>query len=110
MSMITLLAACYNSASGEFVCTECFPFTERSPIVDMQNLLHNRQQFPPEELARYLGQHVAWSPDGTRIIASDADLLELDAKIATAGYNPAEILVSAVPAEEVILGGGGAIE
>jgi hypothetical protein len=78
--------------------------------MDMHQLLRNRQQFPPEELAKYAGKHVAWSPDGTSIIASDEDLLRLDAKITNGGYNPAEILVSTVPAEEVILGGGGAVE
>ncbi len=76
----------------------------------MKQFLRNRQKFPPEELAKYVGKHVAWSPDGTRIIASDEDLLLLDAKITSAGYDPADILVSTVPAEEVILGGGGAIE
>jgi hypothetical protein len=75
----------------------------------MQELLHNRQAFPAEELARYAGMHVAWSPDGTRIIAADQDLLRLDAKIKEAGHNPAEILVSSVPTDEVILGGGGTI-
>jgi hypothetical protein len=76
----------------------------------MQQLLRNRQQFPPEEPARYLGQHVAFSPDGTRIVASDKDLAQLDTKIKAADYDPAETLVSAVPAEDVILGGGGSIE
>ncbi|MBI1914064.1 MAG: hypothetical protein HYS12_04915 [Planctomycetes bacterium] len=78
--------------------------------MDMQQLLRNRQRFPPEELARYVGQYVAFSPDGTRIVASDEDLARLDAKIKAAGYDPAETLVSAVPAEDVILGGGGTIE
>jgi hypothetical protein len=44
------------------------------------------------------------------IIASDEDLLRLDGKLKEAGYNPAEILVSTVPADEVILGGGGSME
>ena len=74
--------------------------------MDMQQLIRNRSQFPPEELARYVGQYVAFSPDGTRIIASDTDLGRLDAKIKAAGYDPTETLMSAVPAEDVILGGG----
>ncbi len=61
----------------------------------MHSLLRNRRQFPPAELAKYADKHVAWSPDGTRIIAGDEDLLRLDAKVKVAGYNPADILVSA---------------
>jgi hypothetical protein len=53
---------------------------------------------------------VAWSPDGTQIIASDEGMVRLDAKLKEGGFNPADILVSSVPADEVILGGGGAIE
>jgi hypothetical protein len=75
----------------------------------MQELLRNRPAFPAEELAKYAGKYVAWSPDGTRIIAADEDLLRLDSKIKDADHNPAEILVSSVPADEVILGGGGSI-
>ena len=85
-------------------------FAEWSQAMDMQQLLRNRHQFPPEELARHIGQYVAFSPDGTRIIASDEDLVRLDAKVKEAGYDPAETLVSALPAEDVILGGGGNIE
>jgi hypothetical protein len=75
----------------------------------MQELLHNRQAFPAEELAMYAGKYVAWSPDGTRIIAADEDLRRLDSKVKDAGHNPAEILVSSVPADDAILGGGGTI-
>ena len=33
----------------------------------------NRNKFTYEQLAPYAGQHVAWSTDGTRIVASHAD-------------------------------------
>jgi hypothetical protein len=75
--------------------------------MNMQQLLRNRQAFPPDRLAQYAGKYVAWSPDGTRIIADDEDLLSLDTKLRSSGYNPAEILVSSIPADEIILGGGG---
>lgn len=76
--------------------------------MDMQEFLKNRRQFPPDELQKYAGKHVAWSPDGTAIIASDDDELRLDATIRAAGYDPADVLVSFVPfPDEVILGGGG---
>jgi hypothetical protein len=78
--------------------------------MDMQQFLKNRHAFPPAELARYAGKYVAWSPDGGRIIASDDDELVLDAAVKSAGYDPAEVLISFIPCpDEVILGGGGDI-
>jgi hypothetical protein len=76
--------------------------------MDMQQFVKNRLAFPPDELARFAGQYVAWSPDGTRILASDEDELRLDATLKHAGYDTSEILVAFVPdPDEVILGGGG---
>lgn len=76
--------------------------------MDMQDFVKNRRAFPPEKLARYAGQYVAWSPDGTTILTSDEDEIRLDAMIKAAGYDPAEVLVSFVPLpDEVVLGGGG---
>ena len=80
--------------------------------MNMQEFMKNRQQFPAEELWKYVNKYVAWSPDGTKIIASDdEDGLRLHAAIRAAGFDPSEILVSFVPdPDEVILGGGGMIE
>ena len=75
--------------------------------MDMQQFLKNRYAFPPEELARYAGKYVAWGPDGTHILASNEDELELVKTVRAAGHNSAEILIAFVPAEdEVLLGGG----
>jgi hypothetical protein len=79
-------------------------------MVDMQQLLRNRLQFPPEELAKYAGKYVAWSPDGTTIIASDEDEIRLDQVVKATGCNPADVLVSFVPSPDVALGGGGIAE
>ena len=79
--------------------------------MNMQEFLKNRQQFPTEELWKYIGKYVAWSPDGPKIIASDEDELRLDVAIRAAGLDASEILVSFVPdPDEVFLGGGGIIE
>src|SRR5437870_7943481 len=43
-------------------------FQEGRTVVDMQEFLKNRSQFPPEELEHYAGKYVAWSPDGRTII------------------------------------------
>ena len=34
----------------------------------LEQFVRNRNAFPADELGRYSGQHVAWSPDGTRIL------------------------------------------
>src|SRR4051812_32910476 len=48
----------------------------------------NRNRFPPEELFSYAGQHVAWSPDGTRIVASAEHRATLCRRLADAGIPP----------------------
>ena len=79
--------------------------------MDMQQFLKNRLAFPPEELARFAGKYVAWSPDGTQILASDEDELRLDATLKQAGHDASEILIAFVPdPDEVILGGGAFLE
>ena len=67
----------------------------------------NRQQFPSKELARYAGQYVAWSPDGTRILDCNEDELRLATAVRAAGHNSGEVLIAYVPADDEILLGGG---
>jgi len=75
--------------------------------VDIQLFQQNRQQFPPEELAKYAGKYVAWSPDGTHILACNEDELLLANAIRDAGHNSAEVLIGFVPADDdTVLGGG----
>jgi hypothetical protein len=75
--------------------------------MNMQEFIKNRSAFPAEELWKHIGKYVGWSPDGTKIVASDADELRLDASIRAAGYDPSEVVVSFVSdPDEVILGGG----
>jgi hypothetical protein len=70
--------------------------------MDIDEFNKNRAAFPIEELLRYRGQYIAWSPDGIRIIASDPDGLKLDDTVRALGYDPAQILFSLVPDEEGI--------
>lgn len=52
---------------------------------DLSRYQENRNKFPAEELAKYVGKHVAFSPDGTRILASADTWEELDAVLEAAG-------------------------
>jgi hypothetical protein len=52
----------------------------------------NRGKFRPEETMRYAGQHIAWSWDGMRILASDPDRQALDQKLRAAGIDPGRVV------------------
>ena len=75
--------------------------------MDMQLYLKNRRDFPHDALERYAGQHVAWSPDGTRIIASAEDPVRLVDAIEALGFDSSEVVIEPVPyPDEIVLGAG----
>ncbi len=43
---------------------------ERMEPPDLRHYYENRNKLPLEEYMKYAGKHVAFSPDGTRIVAS----------------------------------------
>ena len=45
------------------------------------DLNKNRRAFPIEELMKYAGRHIAWSWDGTKILADGATLGEVMDKL-----------------------------
>jgi hypothetical protein len=65
--------------------------------------LENRNKFPTEELWKYAGQHVAWSWDGTRILASAPDEAQLYRKMAEAGIDPQRVVLDYVDDPDVSL-------
>jgi hypothetical protein len=74
--------------------------------MDIYEFDKNRAAFPPEERLQYRGKDIAWSPDGTRVIASDTDLLNLIATVKELGYDPSDVVFSTVPDVDIVLGGG----
>ncbi len=52
----------------------------------------NQRNFPAEELIRHQGKHIAWSWDGSLILASDADRRVLDQKLRDAGIDPLQVI------------------
>jgi hypothetical protein len=75
--------------------------------MDMGEFIKNRQAFPMDELAKYMGKHVAWGDDGKRIVASAEDELQLDKAVLAAGYDPREVVFSYIPDGDIELGWAG---
>jgi hypothetical protein len=75
--------------------------------MDIEQLNRNRNNFPAEELQKYAGRYVAWSPDGTRIIADADDLGALCDAVDASPYDPADCLMEPIfDPDTVVLGGG----
>jgi hypothetical protein len=74
--------------------------------VNLEQFAKNRNAFPADALGRYAGQHIAWSPDGTRILASDPDPLKVLAAVKGLGYDPAETPIEDTPNEDIFPGAG----
>ena len=80
-------------------------------MIEINEFRRNQSRFPREELEKYNGQCVAWSPDGTHILAAHTDPAEVDALLIAAGYYPGNVLISRVVIpEEVAWNGWSAIE
>ncbi len=69
-----------------------------------RQFLTNRATFPVEELAKYTGRWVAWSPDGTRVAASAPGPEFLDALLEAAGLDPMQCVVEGIPGDDALLG------
>ena len=74
--------------------------------MSLEQFVNNRNAFPADELNRYTGQHVAWSPDGARILASDPDPMKVITAVKALGYDLAETPIEDIPSEDVFPGGG----
>ena len=61
----------------------------------------NRKKFPEEELLKYTGQNIAWSVDGTRILASGKDLNEVADKLIAMGVGSNEAVLDWIPDPEI---------
>ena len=69
---------------------------KKTEPADLGHYEENRSKFPLDELAKYAGKHVAFSPDGTRIVASGDSVEELEANLIAAGINPNQVVGSYV--------------
>jgi Family of unknown function (DUF5678) len=70
---------------------------------DLRYFDENRSRFPPEQLLPYAGQHVAWSPDGSRILASGEDMDEVEKKLRAAGIHPSQVVFEYIGPPDLVL-------
>ena len=73
--------------------------------MNMTEYLKNRRTFPLAELAKHRGEWVAWSPDGTRLVAFSRDPDALDALVQAAGENPEDCPIEGIPDSDSVVGG-----
>ena len=71
--------------------------TNATPI-DVVRFDLNRRQIPWEQLAPYAGQHVAFSADGTRVVASASEREALEKRLDELGIDSSEVVWSYIPA------------
>lgn len=62
----------------------------------------NHNKFPADEYLKYAGQVVAWSLDGTKILASGKDELEIAEKLRAAGLDPSCVVFESVSDSDTI--------
>lgn len=65
--------------------------------LDIVTFNRNRDAFAEEQLQPYWGRHVAWSLDGTRIVADAATSQELYERMKELGIDPCTVVSSFVP-------------
>ena len=72
------------------------PNHRRLDSPDLSHYEENRAQFPLEELAKYAGLFIAFSPDGKRILASGRTDEEMEQNLIIAGIDPSQVVGSYV--------------
>jgi hypothetical protein len=70
-----------------------------------RKFLKNRASFPVEELAKYAGQWVAWSPDGSRVAANASDPALLDGLLRASGEDPSACVIEGIPSDDMVIVG-----
>ncbi len=75
---------------------------ERLDPPDLSHYDENRSKFPLEELAKYWGKHVAFSPDGTRIVACGESIAEVDDKLDAAGIHFSQVVHSYIDPPDAV--------
>jgi hypothetical protein len=75
---------------------------KRPQPLDLAEYVANRSRFPAKELANYAGKHVAFSADGTRIVAAGDDLEQVLEKLRAEGISPSQVVHSYVDPPDLV--------
>jgi hypothetical protein len=76
----------------------------RKPVaVPSPDFINNINRFPGEEYLKYRGQHVAWSLDGTCILASGPDIETLEKRLIEVGIDPSQVVGEFIPDADSIM-------
>ena len=70
---------------------------------DISLYFQNRPRFPNDELQRYVGRHIAWSPDGLHILASGETMEAVEQQLIAAGIDPSQVIGDFVAPPDLIL-------
>jgi hypothetical protein len=73
--------------------------------MNMQEYLKNRIAYPLDDLAKHRGEWIAWSPDGTRVVAASRNPETLDELVRAAGEDPEECAIEGIPDADSVFGG-----
>ncbi len=73
--------------------------------MSVQSYRDARRNIPSQELAKHRGKWVAFSRDGTCVVASCKNLERLEKKIVAAGKDPQEMVYEFLTTEETMVGG-----
>lgn len=76
------------------------------PWIDGRLVNENRNKYPTEELRKYAGQYVAWSLDGSCILASGSDELEMEKHLQEMGIDPSKVIGEYIPPSDLSVIGG----
>lgn len=76
------------------------------PWIDGRLVNENRNKYPMEELLKYAGQYVAWSLDGSCILASGGDELEMEKHLKEIGIDPSQVIGEYIPPADLSVIGG----
>jgi hypothetical protein len=77
-----------------------------NPVISTQ-FRTNRAAFAATELAKYVGQWIAFNQQGTDILASGNDLEVLEDRLKAIGLDPNDVVVECIPQpdDELCIGG-----
>jgi Family of unknown function (DUF5678) len=64
---------------------------------DWECYVKNRSKWTFEELLAYEDQWVAWSRDGTRVVAHHQDLMEVGEQLKAQGIDSEQVLLEHIP-------------